>query len=140
MNKRKSADLRILVVDADPDVRDAVADTLKEFSREIVRANSGREALDQIYSNPQFDLIISGYHMAPGITGGELNRELHKKGYQIPFILMSGDPLLIPNIDFKTSELYALLDKVDGLSHLPGYAKDIQRENASRGSIWHESR
>jgi CheY-like chemotaxis protein len=55
----------ILVVDDDPDVRDALVDTLQDEGYEVVQSSGGREALDYLASHPKPKLIFLDWNMAP---------------------------------------------------------------------------
>src|SRR5881392_847902 len=55
----------ILVVDDDPDVRDAIVDTLQDEGYHVVQTPGGREALVYLRSNPPPSLIFLDWNMAP---------------------------------------------------------------------------
>jgi len=55
----------ILVVDDDPDVRDALVDTLRDEGYEVVDMPGGREALDYLRANPKPALIFLDWNMTP---------------------------------------------------------------------------
>ena len=69
---------RILIVDDDEDVRDAIKMTLEYEGYECLSARSGTEGLDRIAGeNP--DLVLLDIQM-PGMTGFEVARRLLERG------------------------------------------------------------
>lgn len=65
------SDLRILVVDDEPDVREAVANLLETFLEHatVHQASSGGEGLD-VVRNEALDLILTDFKM-PGMNGAQ---------------------------------------------------------------------
>jgi CheY-like chemotaxis protein len=53
------------VVDDDPDVRDALVDTLRDEGYEVAPMSGGREALDYLRANPKPAVIFLDWNMAP---------------------------------------------------------------------------
>jgi len=70
MDQTTTAPRRILVVDDEPYVCDALKMLLTLDGHEVVTANAGPEALD-LYNQGRFDLVITDYSM-PGMKGDEL--------------------------------------------------------------------
>ena len=69
-DKKNSVQYRLLVVDDEPDVLDALTDTLIIQGHDVFAVASGKEAL-QALKNEQFDAILSDIRM-PGIDGTAL--------------------------------------------------------------------
>jgi signal transduction histidine kinase len=63
--------LRILLVDDETDVRDALADMLVSSGHEVLTAASGEEALAIVDREPALDLILTDLVM-PGMTGRDV--------------------------------------------------------------------
>jgi len=78
---------RILVVDDEPYVCDALKMLLTIDGHEVVTANAGTEALD-LYNKGQFDLMITDYSM-PGMKGDELAAEVKSRNPQQPIIMIT---------------------------------------------------
>jgi two-component system alkaline phosphatase synthesis response regulator PhoP len=93
---------KILIVDDDPDLRDAIKMVLKN-NYEITEAGS-RDEVFQVLNSIQPDLIILDVMMDTTSTGFELSRELRKdeqlKNVKI-LMLTSVDE--VTNIDFKSA-------------------------------------
>jgi signal transduction histidine kinase len=83
------APLRILIVDDEPTVLEALADTLAEDGHAVLRAGSGREALALLDGGERVDLVITDLGM-PGMTGWELARALRTRWPDLPVGLISG--------------------------------------------------
>lgn len=79
----------ILIVDDDLLSQKLLARLLLSNGFNVSVAKDGVMAMEKI-SNNDFDLIISDINM-PNLSGAELLEELHKKGFAIPFILLSGE-------------------------------------------------
>jgi signal transduction histidine kinase len=83
------APLKILAVDDEPTVLEALADTLAEDGHGVVTAASGREALALLDGGERVDLVITDLGM-PGMTGWELARALRTRQPDLPVGLISG--------------------------------------------------
>jgi DNA-binding response OmpR family regulator len=75
----------ILVVDDDPDLREAIAFDLRRRNYEVLCAASGREALEIVKARP-LDMVISDVRMPDG-DGIELLKELRKHHYETPVLM-----------------------------------------------------
>lgn len=78
---------RVLVVDDESDVREAVARTLDQFNFDVQCAVDGEEAMDCLSSFDP-DLIVLDI-VLPGISGKDLLREL-RRTHSVPIIFLSG--------------------------------------------------
>ena len=84
-----AAPLKILVVDDEPTVLEALADTLVEDGHTVLRAGSGRETLALLDGGERVDVVITDLGM-PGMTGWELARALRTRWPDLPVGLISG--------------------------------------------------
>ena len=87
----KDAKFKILIVDDEQDVLDALLETLrraKEFKSDIEMAKEGAGALASLEKH-EFDLVISDYKM-PGMNGIELLTAVKKKYPRTIRILITG--------------------------------------------------
>jgi CheY-like chemotaxis protein len=69
---------RVLLVEDDEDIRDAVAYILRREGHEVLEASHGGEALDRILAHGQPDLILLDMNM-PVMNGWELAAELKRR-------------------------------------------------------------
>lgn len=79
--------MRILVVEDDLNLREAVVDTLELKGFEVVAAAHGIEGLNKV-RNQAFDLVLSDINM-PGMDGLELLSQLKKDLPWLPVVLMT---------------------------------------------------
>ncbi len=78
----------ILYVDDEPSIGLILEDTLERAGHQSVGARSVPEAME-VLAKGGIDLIISDYRM-PGLTGLEFLSILHRDGYDIPLIMLTG--------------------------------------------------
>ena len=79
---------KVLLVDDMGGIRRSVAHLLRQVGCEVVEAENGRQALDQLKSG-QFDLVITDILM-PEVDGGEVIRWLDRQSARPKVIAMSG--------------------------------------------------
>jgi CheY-like chemotaxis protein len=117
---------RILVVDDEPAVCDAIKMMLKFDGHAVQTANGSKEALS-LLEQGKFDLIITDYSM-PGMKGDELAAVIKKRLPNQPIIMItayaemlesSGNPLT--GVDFIISKPFLLKDLREAIARvLPG--------------------
>lgn len=78
---------RILIVDDERDIAELISDTLIDEGYDTVIKTSGEEALNEIETNPSFDLILLDI-MMPGMSGTELCNKVRDK-VKCPIIFVS---------------------------------------------------
>jgi CheY-like chemotaxis protein len=78
----------VLVVDDDPDIREAVADVLAGEGFSVQTANNGREALTLIEGDDGPRLMLLDL-MMPVMSGAELLEELRAAESRLPIVIMS---------------------------------------------------
>jgi PAS domain S-box-containing protein len=81
---------RVLVVDDDHVVRDAISSMVRTFGHEVIEAPSGSAALDLLARDRRFDLLIIDFAM-PMMPGVELANEARERISGVPILLVSGD-------------------------------------------------
>src|SRR5216683_3073372 len=82
-----SGKLRVLVADDNEECRWAIENLLRVDFDVVATAGDGRKLIDAaMYLLP--DVIVSDISM-PTLTGLQAMEELHQKGYEIPFVLVS---------------------------------------------------
>ena len=82
-----NASPRILLVDDDPGVREAMSAFLSRAGYDVSVAESGETALARAAATP-CDVVVSDLKM-PGMTGIELLEALRRQGNSIPFVLLT---------------------------------------------------
>lgn len=87
MTAPESPGKRILVVDDEPFVCDAVKMMLAFDGHEVQTANSGREAL-AIFDKQKFDLVITDFAM-PAMKGDELARTIKERAPGQPVVMIT---------------------------------------------------
>jgi CheY-like chemotaxis protein len=88
----------VLVVDDDPDMREAVRDTLSDEGYETHVAAGGQEALEYLRAHPRPPLILLDWNMAP-MNGARFMAELGSDSAlsAIPVVLLTADAFAIAN-------------------------------------------
>ena len=90
--------LRVLVVDDDPRVREAVARLLTLGGVDLAQAEHGQAALALLAQDPGFDLVLSDIAM-PTLDGIGLFRHLARERPGLPVILMTGQDSALAGLD-----------------------------------------
>jgi signal transduction histidine kinase/CheY-like chemotaxis protein len=80
---------RILVVDDDPLIAMNTVDMLEDLGHTVIRANSGRRALELLETEPAVDVLMTD-HAMPGMTGLELAEIARRKWPNIRVLLATG--------------------------------------------------
>lgn len=80
----------ILVVDDDALTADMTGMILDEPEYEIILATGGMEALGVLATDPLIRIVVSDLNM-PGIGGIQLLAAMRARGFNIPFVLLTGD-------------------------------------------------
>ena len=78
---------RVLVVEDDASLREALIDTLELAGADVVQAESGEQALDLLTRN-YVDMVVSDVNMG-GMDGHELLGELRQRFPQLPVLLIT---------------------------------------------------
>jgi CheY-like chemotaxis protein len=81
----------VMLVDDDPDVCDAYTEVLQEAGYEVMRANNGQEALEQLRVARQLPAVILADLMMPLMDGWQLRGALSESGAfrHIPLVVMT---------------------------------------------------
>jgi two-component system, chemotaxis family, chemotaxis protein CheY len=99
--RSQTAARRVLVVDDDPDILDALSEILEAEGYDVQRARNGREALQRLEQGLP-DLVLLDL-MMPVMDGWEFARSL-APGARPPIIVLSADR----NVSAKAKEIGAL--------------------------------
>jgi CheY-like chemotaxis protein len=77
--------IRILLVDDEAGLRTTLAANLELDGFDVAEAESGERALE-LLEHGQFDVVLTDVRM-PGMNGGDLFREIERRGLHIPVVL-----------------------------------------------------
>lgn len=110
---------RILVVDDDEGVRDALKMTLEYEGYECLFARSGREGLDLLGSE-SIDLVLLDVKM-PGMDGLEVLRRMRERGDAAPVIVISGHGTIGTAVEATKQGAFTFLEK--------GFEGDVLKVN-----------
>ena len=121
---------RILVVDDEPFVCDAVKMMLAFDGHDVVTANSGKEALS-IFDKEKFDLVITDFAM-PGMKGDELAAAIKARSPTQPVVMITAYAEMLqssgkalPGVDFVVSKPFLLEHLRDAIATvLPDVSTD----------------
>jgi DNA-binding response OmpR family regulator len=108
--ERPGVGIHVLLVDDITDVRESVAEGLKEMGYGVTLASSGSEALTHLKKGT-FDVVISDLNMA---DGDGLDLRAHAREKNLPTIMISGYP-----------EKYLPFIKEDIFLQKPFYMKEL---------------
>jgi PAS domain S-box-containing protein len=86
---------RLLLVDDDANVRRSLARMLRRRGVNVVEADGGREALDLLNKDANFDAILVDIVM-PKVDGFAMLRRLRRNHPDLPVVLMSGYSGVLP--------------------------------------------
>lgn len=113
MSKPSTAPRRILVVDDEPFVCDAVRMMLAFDGHEVQTAGSGKEALE-LFQKGKYDVILTDYAM-PSMKGDELAMTIKSLAPEQPVVLITAyaemlksDENPLQGVDFIVSKPFLL--------------------------------
>jgi CheY-like chemotaxis protein len=84
--------LRVLVVEDNPDQRFILATYLRAVNAQVVSAENGIEALDQI-DKKTFDLILMDLQM-PKMDGHQAVKKIRELGYRMPVVALTAHAMV----------------------------------------------
>ena len=112
---------RILIVDDDEGVREAVKMTLEYDGYECLFARSGQEGLDLIAGESP-DLVLLDVKM-PGMDGLDVLRRMRERGDTVPVIVISGHGTISTAVEATKQGAFTFLEK--------GFEGDVLKLNIS---------
>jgi CheY-like chemotaxis protein len=120
---RRGAGRRVLVIDDEESVREAIVEYLRLTGHEVVEAGDGATGLARLRSQP-FDCVLTDLGM-PGMTGWEVARAIRAGFPTLPIILLTGwgnqvaseteAGRLVDKILRKPIPLHELAETIEGL-------------------------
>jgi DNA-binding NtrC family response regulator len=108
---------RILVVDDEANIRNALAKLLTKSGHSVKPAASGQEALAMLRSN-SFDIILTDLRM-PGEDGLQLLREIRKREPAIEIIVMTAYGTIETAVQAMREGAYDYIEKPVNMERLP---------------------
>lgn len=90
--------LKVLVVEDDNNLREALTDTLQLADYSVIAVNSGEEALKQLALFNDIRMIVSDVNMG-GMTGHDLLRNVKQEYPQIPMMLITAYASISESVD-----------------------------------------
>lgn len=93
----KELTAKLLVVEDDPELREAFVDTLELAGCEVIQADSGEAALE-VLSQQMVDMVISDINMGK-MSGLDLLKTLRKNMPQLPVLLMTAFGSINASVD-----------------------------------------
>jgi PAS domain S-box-containing protein len=92
-NLRYGRGQRVLIVEDEATLREALLEVIQEWGYEVLQAGDGEQAMALLTENKaDVDLIISDLVM-PEMGGVAFIRALRQRNWQVPVLIMSGHPL-----------------------------------------------
>lgn len=109
----------ILVVDDDPFTAELTGMILESPEYEIILAEGGIDALDNLSADPDICIVVSDMNM-PFMSGVGLFAEMREQGCTLPFVLLTGEdsaPLRLEHPDMdaivtKDEDLQSTLPEI----------------------------
>ena len=82
--------LKILIAEDNPALRFLLGNLLKDYSKEILYAENGEEAVELYKGNPDIDLIFLDFNM-PKCNGYQVSRQIRKYNSDVIIIVETAD-------------------------------------------------
>ena len=122
---------RVLVVDDEPFVCDAVKMMLAFDGHDVVTTNDAKEALG-IFEKDKFDLVITDYAM-PGMKGDELAAAIKAKSPQQPVVMITAYAEMLQSSGKKLTGVDFLVSKPFLLEHLREAISTVLPDSNNKG-------
>jgi len=109
----------VLVVDDDPNVLEVITAMLDDLGCEVISAESGADALDQLGRNEQISILITDINM-PGMDGHELAERAKRIRPELKVLQLSGrerrrDSYPMIRKPFTEEDLANIMQRTTGL-------------------------
>jgi two-component system, OmpR family, response regulator len=116
---------KVLVVDDEPFLRDAVAASLRFLGFEITTAGTGTEAL-RAARDLRFDLVVLDV-LLPDVDGFEIVRRLRQDGHKVPVIFLTARDTMADKVAGLTIGGDDYITKPFGLEELAARIRTVLR-------------
>ena len=107
---------RILIVDDEPTMGEAIIDALSSSEQEVVFKTSADDAL-RVLRNEDFDVVVTDLSMA-GMTGTELCQRIVSTQPDVPVVVMTGFGSLETAVQAIRAGAYDFITKSSDLTEL----------------------
>jgi two-component system, sensor histidine kinase len=84
--------LKVLIAEDNSAIRMVLGEMMKSFSREVLFAQTGEEAVTSVRDNPDIDLIMMDTYM-PMMNGSEATKRIRQFNKKVLIIVVSAFPL-----------------------------------------------
>lgn len=111
------SNLKVLVVEDDPFLREAITQSLDRLGAKVITAGDGKEAFDLLSKNT-IDLVISDVQM-PVMNGLDLLRNIRKGDPRVPVVLLATG-------EAQVNEEQAIKEGAVGLIYKPFSLKTLK--------------
>lgn len=98
-DEARAGQVKLMVVDDDPEVRVVVAEFLEDFGYQVIQASSAAQALELLAATPNLRMIITDIRM-PDMSGIELADAATQRHSDLKIILISGY-FVSQNVDWR---------------------------------------
>ncbi|HXS68112.1 MAG TPA: response regulator [Candidatus Polarisedimenticolia bacterium] len=129
---------RILVVDDEPFVCDAVKMMLAFDGHDVVTANDAKEALE-IFDKGNFDVVITDFAM-PGMKGDELAAAIKSRSPDQPVVMITAYAEMLQSSGKQLPGVDFLISKPFLLEHLREAISTVLPDNTSKSGGRTESK
>jgi DNA-binding NtrC family response regulator len=107
---------KILVVDDEKSIRDALCDILLEENYEVVSAEDGEDGFSKL-SSEKIDLVLCDIKM-PKMDGIELLQKVSDEGIDVPFIMISAHGTIDTAVDATKKGAFDFIQKPPDLNRI----------------------
>lgn len=123
--------MKILLVEDEAIVRFYLKVTLSNINGEVIDVKGGREALELLNKDAEFDLIITDIKMH-GMDGFEFINELDKRGFNIPIVVESAYLKEDPRMNKYKNRVEAFIKKPIDLNVLESIVRQLEYKLSHR--------
>ncbi len=123
MLQQTKKSLAVLVVDDEQSVREALIEMIAEFALEVVGAESGKRALNEL-QNRTFDVVFTDFSM-PDMDGLSLAEQIHRNWSETKTVLITGYGKCVTIPHEKRRHIHAVIGKPFDFAELSQTFKEI---------------
>ena len=138
--KEAGAGESVLLVEDEPELREATAERLRDLGYEVVEVADGPAALDLVHSGARVDVLVTGVGLPGGLNGRQIAEVARESRPGLPVLFITGyagsvlEERLAPGMEVigKPFALDDLAGRIQGLIEhkrtvFPGQQRDTQR-------------
>ncbi|MEQ8907533.1 sigma-54 dependent transcriptional regulator [Ekhidna sp.] len=107
---------KVLIVDDEKSIRDALSDILQEEKYEVITAEDGEAAWDKL-EDEKIDLVLCDIKM-PKMDGIELLNKVSEEGVDVPFIMISAHGTIDTAVEATKKGAYDFIQKPPDLNRI----------------------